>query len=198
MSDVEYRRNRAGKRGVGPAGQFPPGVDEEEFCDRRILARIHRATVGRLRREIEPVSQASFMRFLFRWQYAADRLANLRRGRTAGRHRQAPGVRDRRRRVGTGVAGAPRSDYGPELLDRLCTGGEVVWGRLSRRQQRRIRHGTLPRAAPLTRTSGITMALRESLDWLLDPAPESADNLTGAGAEILEILSTRGACFQAT
>ena len=52
-----------------------------------------------------------------------------------------------------------------------------------------------PRAA-LTRYSSITLALRESLDWLLDPAPECVDGLTGAMAEIMQALSTRGACFQ--
>ena len=49
-------------------GRFRPGAVDEEFCDRRILARIHRGTLGRLRREIEPVSQTTLMRFLLRWQ----------------------------------------------------------------------------------------------------------------------------------
>ena len=50
-------------------GSFRPGAIGEEYCDRRILARIHRATISRLRREIEPVSESVFMRFLLRWQH---------------------------------------------------------------------------------------------------------------------------------
>ena len=42
-----------------------------EWCDRRLLARIHRYTLNRLRAEIEPVSAADFMRFLLHWQHVA-------------------------------------------------------------------------------------------------------------------------------
>ena len=55
-------------------GRFTPGRDEEEFCDRRILARIHRDTIARLRREVAPASAATFMRFLLRWQHVAPPL----------------------------------------------------------------------------------------------------------------------------
>ena len=52
-------------------GQFTPGTAETEWCHRRLLARIHRLTIGRLRREIEPVTTADFLRFLPRWQHVA-------------------------------------------------------------------------------------------------------------------------------
>ena len=53
-------------------GYFTPGVREEiEWCDRRLLARIHRYTISRLRAEIEPVSSADFTRFLLHWQHVA-------------------------------------------------------------------------------------------------------------------------------
>ena len=197
VSDVDIAVAGLENEGLVLRGSFRPGIDDEEFCDRRILARIHRATVGRLRREVEPVSQASFVRFLFQWQHAA-----------AGWETSGEGglldVIDKLQGFETAAAAwepellARRvADYGPELLDRLCTGGEVAWGRFSRANGAASGIGSSPRAAPLTRTSSITLSLRESLDWLLDPSPESVDNLKGAGAEILEILSTRGACFQA-
>src|SRR6185503_3352755 len=44
---------------------------EVEWCERRLLARIHRQTLDRLRREIEPVSAADYLRFLFAWQHVA-------------------------------------------------------------------------------------------------------------------------------
>ena len=196
QSDVQAAVAVLENEGLALRGSFRSGVAEEEFCDRRILARIHRATVGRLRREIEPVSQASFMRFLFRWQHAAT-------GWEANGEGGLLDVIDKLQGFETPAAAwesellARRvSDYGPELLDRLCTGGEVVWGRLSGGSSSAATVGAAPRSAPLTRASGITISLRESLDWLLDPAPESANNLKGAAAEILEILSSRGACFQ--
>src|SRR6185436_15051244 len=63
----------AALEGEGSAmrGRFTPGADAEEWCDRRLLARIHRATIERLRREIEPVSAADLLRFLPQWQRAA-------------------------------------------------------------------------------------------------------------------------------
>ena len=54
------------------SGRFTPGRIEEEYCDRRILARIHRDTVARLRKQVEPVSSATFMRFLLRWQHGVS------------------------------------------------------------------------------------------------------------------------------
>ena len=57
-------------------GHFTRSPTGTEWCNRRILARIHRLTLGRLRREIEPVTAADFMRFLSRWQHVPDRAAN--------------------------------------------------------------------------------------------------------------------------
>ena len=195
-AEVDYAVAGLENEGLVLRGSFRLGVDEEEFCDRRILARIHRATVGRLRREIEPVSQASFMRFLFRWQHAA-----------AGWQTSGEGglldVVDQLQGFETAAAAweaelLPRrvSDYRSDLLDGLCTSGDVVWGRFSAVNNAASSATAGPRAAPLTRASSITLCLRESLDWLLDTARTDHDGLTGAAAEILEVLSTRGACFQ--
>ena len=52
-------------------GRFTPGANDEEWCERRLLARIHRYTVKRLRAEIEPVAARDFLRFLFAWQHVA-------------------------------------------------------------------------------------------------------------------------------
>ena len=55
-------------RGRFTAAAAPQGA-EIEWCNRRVLARIHRLTLGRLRREIEPVNARDFMRFLYHWQH---------------------------------------------------------------------------------------------------------------------------------
>src|SRR5262249_5282819 len=57
------------QHGSAMRGRYRPGAEAEEWCDRALLARIHRLTLGRLRREIEPVAASDFMRFLFRWQH---------------------------------------------------------------------------------------------------------------------------------
>ena len=59
-------------------GSFTPGASQAEWCDRALLARIHRYTVKRLRQEIEPVSSQDFMRFLCRWQHVDSRASGAR------------------------------------------------------------------------------------------------------------------------
>ena len=195
-SDVDAALAGLENQGLILRGSFRAGIGGEEFCDRRILARIHRATVGRLRREIEPVAQSSFMRFLFRWQHAAAGWETAGEGGLLDVIDRLQGYETAAVAWESELLARRVSDYGPALLDRLCTGGEAVWGRLSRANDIAAVPGAGLRAAPLTRASGITFCLRESLDWLLDADPENVENLKGAGAEILEILSTRGACFQ--
>ncbi len=106
-------------------------VPREEWCDRHLLARIHRRTVTALRREIEPVTAADFMRFLLRWQHCVP---------GSQLHGEA-GIRE----VVSQLAGfeAPSSawessilknrlgNYQPEWLDQICLRGEVGWGRLT-------------------------------------------------------------------
>jgi len=114
-------------RGEGKVDQ----TQDEEWCDRSLLARIHRRTVTALRREIEPVAASDFMRFLFRWQHYAP---------GSQLHGEA-GLRE----VIAQLAGyeAPASawesslfkgrvaNYKPEWLDNVCLRGEVAWGRLT-------------------------------------------------------------------
>ena len=84
-SHVAYALGQLEVEGLVLRGSFTPGAIGEEFCDRRILARIHRGTLGRLRREIEPLSQASLLRFLFRWQHVDSGDKGYRRRWSAGR-----------------------------------------------------------------------------------------------------------------
>ena len=173
-------------------GRFRPGAVEVEFCDRRILARIHRGTLGRLRRQIEPVSQTTLMRFLFRWQHLDPATAAVGEGGLLDIIEQLQGFD-----VAAGVLEseviAPRmQDYKPDLLDRLSMGGEVVWGCMSR--QIATANGSSARS-PLTRATPVTLGLRECLDWLLGPVQPEGDAGSGAAAEVLSVLSQRGACF---
>jgi ATP-dependent Lhr-like helicase len=179
-------------------GRFTPGSSEEELCDRRLLARIHRYTLDRLRSEIEPVSAQDFVRYLL------ERHRLTARSRAGGR----AGLRDA---VGLlqgfeiaaaawerDVLGARVAGYRPEWLDELCLTGEVAWGRLSPRKSpdtaavARAVMGSTSRATP------ITLALRRDLPWMLDavrggsrPEPPPA----GPAAAAFEALQRRGALF---
>ncbi len=191
-ADVAFALGQLEGEGLVLRGSFRPGAVEEEFCDRRILARIHRATLGRLRREIEPVSQAALMRFLLRWQHLDPATSAVGEGGLLDVIEQLQGFE-----IPAGVLEseviAPRTQgYKPELLDGLCLGGEVVWGCIGR--QLATANGSGARS-PLNRATSITLALRESLDWLLGPAQPDHQNGSGASAEVLSVLSQRGACF---
>ncbi|MCB9543108.1 MAG: DEAD/DEAH box helicase [Myxococcales bacterium] len=159
-------------------GRFRPGLADEEWCERRLLARIHRQTLGRLRRAVEPVSAADFMRFLFAWHAVAPLPP------VAG----ADGTTERRpvadpRRAGVDglaqlieqlqgfelpaaaweahVLPARLRDYDPALLDLLCLSGRLTWGRLAARDT----------TATPTRAAPIALMQRTDRPWLLAAAP---------------------------
>jgi len=107
------------------------GPGAVEWCNRRVLARIHRLTLGRLRREIQPVSSADFMRFLCRWQHVApaSRLHGV--DGTLQVIRQLQGYEIPAAAWEAEILPRRVASYKPDLLDRLCLSGEVVWGRLT-------------------------------------------------------------------
>jgi ATP-dependent Lhr-like helicase len=130
-ADVDFGLGGLEHEGFVLRGRFTPGATELEWCERRLLARIHRYTLDRLRREIEPVAAADFMRFLFRWQRVAEES-----------HAEGPEGLAAVLDVLDGFelpAGAWESDvlparvvdYDPLWLDGLCLSGEIGWGRLS-------------------------------------------------------------------
>ena len=192
-------------------GRFSPAGDaaggETEWCNRRVLARIHRLTLGRLRREIEPVSAADFVRFLARWQHVEP---GTRLHGTAGLLqviRQLQGYEISAAAWEPDVLARRIEGYDPQLLDRLCLSGEVTWGRLSPhpafeaeaaapdggaldgRPRRRVRP---------TRTAPVAIFLREDAPWLAPRrcAGESGSlALSHAARAVLEQLEAHGASF---
>ncbi len=194
QSDVAIAVARLEGEGALLRGAFRPGAVDEELCDRRVLARIHRATIGRLRREVEPVSPAVFMRFLLRWQHALPQHRLHGEDGVLEAIEQLQGFEAAAGAWESEILPARVADYSPALLDRLCWEGEVTWGRLGRANGNgSVAHGR----GALTRATPITLALRESLDWLLEPPPAEDSQLTGGCTEILELLTRRGASFTA-
>jgi ATP-dependent Lhr-like helicase len=156
-------------------GKFRPQATEQEWCDRRLLARIHRLTIDRLRAEIQPVSIQDFYRFLFAWQRVdVDRCVEGPEGLQSVLE-QLDGCELPLAAWESAVLSARVSDYDPEWLDRLCFSGRVGWARLSSPQ-----HTNARAAAPL-RTSPIALYQRENLeDWLCLASARSTTEPAGA------------------
>jgi ATP-dependent Lhr-like helicase len=156
-------------------GKFHPNATEQEWCDRRLLARIHRLTIDRLRAEIQPVSIQDFYRFLFAWQRVdVDRRVEGPEGLQSILE-QLDGCELPLAAWESAVLSARVSDYDPEWLDRLCFSGRVGWARLSSPQ-----HTNARAAAPL-RTSPIALYQRESFeDWLCLASAKSTTEPAGA------------------
>ena len=166
--------------------QLPHAPDQPQWCDRALLARIHRYTLNRLRAEIEPVDAADFMRFLFAWQHldATGRLSGIDGLRAVVALLdgfEAPAAAWERT-----ILPARMDRYDPGLLDLLCLTGEVGWARLS------------PAATSVGGTTPIAIFLREhAAGWLaLRPNGSTADlPLSELAARVLSTIETRGAMF---
>ena len=171
-------------------GKFHADATEQEWCDRRLLARIHRFTIDRLRAEIQPVSAQDFYRFLFAWQ------------RVDAEHRvegpdglqsvleQLDGCELPLSSWESAVLSTRVTDYDPEWLDRLCFSGRVGWARLSSPQ-----HPNARATAPL-RTSPIAIYQRENLDdWLCLAPIRSTIELSATAQSVRDALDVGGALF---
>jgi len=184
-------------------GRFRKDTSEEEWCDRRLLARIHRLTIGRLRREIEPVTAADFMQFLFQWQHVA---AGSRLHGEAGLLeiiRQLAGFEAAASAWERYLLPARISKYDPALLDRLCLSGSVTWGRLTPPVKwegphaEEEREPTRRRRIVPTSVSPISLFLREDAAWLLCTAGNgtSSPPVSPLAEDIHRFIHTRGASF---
>ncbi|HTJ93551.1 MAG TPA: DEAD/DEAH box helicase [Pararobbsia sp.] len=110
-------------------GRFTPGVTREQWCERHLLARIHRYTIRRLRREIEPVERQDFMRFLLDWQHLSGPTRRQGRDALPDVIAQLEGYEGAASAWETELLPARLGDYAPQWLDELCRTGKVVWTR---------------------------------------------------------------------
>ncbi|MGE0517891.1 MAG: DEAD/DEAH box helicase [Candidatus Binatia bacterium] len=181
-------------------GRFMPGASDTEWCERGLLARIHRLTVSRLRREVEPIPPSDFMRFLFAWQHVQP--GTLLSGRDGVRlviaqlqGLELPGPAWER-----DVLPARVAHYEPAELEQLCLAGEVVWGRLSVPDPSGDEAPPVRRRQAPTRAAPLAFALRADLPDLLAPI-DGVDALlrerTPAARRVFAHLRERGASFLA-
>ncbi len=194
--DIDFALAALEHEGFALRGRFSSGVESTEWCERRLLARIHRYTLDRLRREIEPVAAADFLRFLFKWQrLATGSRAEGPEGLAAvldllDGYELAAGAWE------SEVLPARLVDYDPLWLDGLCLSGEVAWGRLT--ATRNADAGTRNKRAGPVRSTPIALFRRDRGEiWRagnpeVDPATLP---LSSTGKALLAAFEARGALF---
>jgi ATP-dependent Lhr-like helicase len=170
-----------------------------EWCDRRLLARIHRLTVATLRKQIQPVTAAQFMRWLLRWQHLAPQTQVQGERATLEILRQLQGFEIPANAWERHILAGRISDYDPKWLDQLCLTGAVGWGRLSPHPATLEDSAAGKRRVIPTSVAPITFFIRDEADWMTphDPAsgqPE-ARGLSEGARQVLEFLRQRGASF---
>jgi ATP-dependent helicase Lhr and Lhr-like helicase len=189
-SDVESALAALEHEGFALRGRFSPGVEVLEWCERRLLARIHRYTLDRLRKEIEPVTAAEFLRFLFKWQRVAmGSRAEGPEGLAAvldllDGYELAAGAWE------SDVLPARMTEYDPLWLDGLCLSGEIAWGRLT--------VDTRNRKTGPVRGTPIALFRRERGEIWRAGTPETdsaALPLSSVGKTLLAAFESRGALF---
>ena len=177
--------------GFAMRGRFTPSAQSEEWCERRLLARIHQYTVKRLRAEIEPVAARDYLRFLCGWQRAtpdarmegADALDNI-VAQLEGF--EAPAIAWETEILPLRLAG-----YEPAWLDDLCLAGRATWARL-RQRNKAAGEG---RAAPV-RTTPITLLVRRNAALWVALSGTAEGAAPGPRAQqVLDFIRHNGASF---
>jgi ATP-dependent Lhr-like helicase len=203
--DIEKTFLRLESAGSILRGQFTDSANgKTEWCERRLLARIHRLTLGALRKQIQPVTAAQFMRWLLRWQHLTPETRLLGERGTLEALQQLQGFEAPANSWEQQILARRIANYDPNVLDRLCLTGAVGWGRLSPHPATLGEHtGAIRRVVP-TSVAPLTFFIREDSDWMI--SRQTADGAAGADTaesaglshaarEVLSHLRQRGASF---
>jgi ATP-dependent Lhr-like helicase len=185
-----------------------PGIEthdhDVEWCDRRLLQRIHKRTVGALRKAVEPVTPSIYMQWLLSWQHVAPQTQLSGEGGVLKALRclegfEAPAIEWERTLLPSRVA-----NYDPRWLDALCLAGHIGWGRLSPHPAFSSAESGGPRRVIPTSMAPVTFFLREEALWLdacvsSHEIPEArlAACLSEEARAVLACLRQRGAMFAA-
>ena len=193
-------------QGLLMRGNFEnPATTEEleiEWCERRILQRIHRLTLGTLRKQVESVTPAVYMRWLLGWQHLGPQTQLAGEEGVLEALSQLEGFEAPAIEWEQSLLPARVANYDPRWLDQLCLSGAVGWGRVSPHPAWSIGDGAAPRRVIPTNAAPITFYMRNSADWLPRALAEQCVDerklqqaLSPEGLRVRELLRQRGACF---
>jgi ATP-dependent Lhr-like helicase len=169
--------------GLVMRGQFTPGLERLEWCDRRLLARIHQLTIHRLRKEIEPVAAADFLRFLIRWQGAAPGHRAEGPESLVKVLEQLEGYEAAAVAWEKDILPSRLQGYDPAWLDSLCLSGRYAWARLGRGGGSQV---------PVKATPIAVVARRQLAVWRDSDGPTE---LSAAADRLRACLQQHGAMF---
>lgn len=188
--EIEHALLGLEQAGIALRGQFTPGETRREWCDRRLLARIHRLTLSRLRQEIEPVPSGAFLRFLADWQHAAPDARVEGAGGLGAVLAQLSGFEAPASAWESDLLPARVRGYDGRWLDDALRAGRVVWLRLSPKRS------AAPRLAGTLRSTPVSLVLRSELPaWLALAGQDEAPPLSAAARQVLAHIESRGAAF---
>jgi ATP-dependent Lhr-like helicase len=186
-TDVDLALTSLETEGYVMRGPFSPGVTETEWCERHLLARIHRYTIGRLRREIEPVAPRDYLRFLLDWQHLTRATQVAGPDALAGVIGQLEGFEAAAGAWESELLPARVGDYGIGWLDDLCRAGRVVWSRL------RLGTGS---GGPVRATPIVLLPRRQLPVWsAAAPPPDAEATLSSRAEAVADALRDEGALF---
>ncbi len=199
-ADGEKAMLRLEAGGAVLRGQFTTvsGAGETEWCDRRLLARIHRLTLGTLRKQVESVTAAQFMRWLLRWQHVAPGSQVLGERGTLETLQQMQGFEAPANSWERQILARRVADYNPKVLDHLCLTGAVGWGRVSPHPATLETVSSDRRRVVPTSVAPITFFVREDADWMIphrEGGEEEMRGLSPGAKAVLQFLRHRGASF---
>ena len=186
-SAVALALTRLEAQGYVLRGRFSPGASEDEWCERHLLARIHRYTVKRLRREIEPVELADCMRFLADWQHLSAGTRMQGREALGTLVEQLEGFQAAATAWESDLLPARLKDYGSTWLDELCRSGRIVWTRLSGRLK--------ASGGPVRGTPIVLLPRRQLGAWHALASDAPAPELSSRAQRVFDCLQTHGALF---
>src|SRR5262252_6679739 len=179
--------------GFALRGRFTPGANGDEWCERRLLARIHTYTVKRLRAEIEPVAARDFLRFLFAWQRVTAEARMQGPDAVEVVAAQLEGFEAPAGAWESEILPARIAEYEPNWLDDQCLAGRIAWARLRPRDPK---SGGGERGATPVRTTPITLLARRHVAlWTsLSPLGEAGAPSPRAQA-VADFIRAHGASF---
>jgi len=164
-----------------------------EWCSRRLLARIHRYTLNRLRKEVEPVSAADFMRFLFVWQKVAPEHKVEGASSVAAVLDQLEGFEAPAGSWESEILPARIADYDPAWLDALCVSGRLTWLRLS---PPRLSPDKVSSSSPVRSTPMVLLNRKHVRTWTAAFPPRENDAQLSTNTQtVYEYLKEHGASF---